>query len=529
MRKLWVLLAIFLSCGAFGQDRQSTAQSCENLEQIGMSGVKIMSAVTIAAGAFPAPASPGPPGMGPETALYKALPSFCRVMVESRASDDSLVKIEVWMPVSGWNGKLQGHGNGGFAGEINYRGLATSVRDGYAAVSTDTGHSGSAVDASWAAGHPEKVVDFGYRAIHQMTLIAKLMVKAFYGSNPQHSYFAGCSNGGRQALMEAQRFPEDYDGIVAGAPANYWTHLLSSGVWNAQATTKDPASYIPASKVPAIARAVNDACDAQDGVADGILNDPRQCRFDPAVLVCKGEDSDKCLTAPQATALKKLYNGAHDSHGNSIFPGFPPGAEQGGEGWPLWITGPAPGKGLLFLFASGYFSNIVYENPKWDIKTAVLDDAVKAADQKTAKILNATDPNLKAFKARGGKLIIYHGWDDPAISSLNTVDYYNSVAKTMGAQETDSFMRVFMVPGMQHCGGGPGPEPFVRQEQAALEQWVTGGDAPSVMVATKNLKDASGKETKITRPLCPYPQAARYKGTGDTNDAANFECAAGSH
>ena len=528
MHKVWVLLAVFLSCGAFGQGQPSAAQPCEHLAQLVLPEAKVTSALTIAAGAFPAPPSNAPPGMGVGPSFYQSLPAFCRVMAEATPSADSHIKIEVWMPVTRWNGKLQGLGNGGFAGEISYPSLATSVREGYAAVGTDTGHSGSPVDATWAMGHPEKVIDFGYRAIHQMTLISKAAVKAFYGSNPQHSYFAGCSNGGRQALMEAQRFPEDYDGIVAGAPANYWTHLMTSGVWNAQATTLDPASYIPSSKVPAIARAVNDACDAQDGVADGILNDPRQCHFDPASLLCKGDDSDKCLTAPQATALKKLYDGAHDSHGHTIFPGFVPGGEQGGGGWSLWITGPAPGKSLLFAFASGYFSNMVYENPKWDAKTAVLDNAVKTADEKTARVLNATDPDMKAFKARGGKIILFHGWNDPAISALNTVDYYNSVATTMGAQATDSFMRLFMVPGMQHCGGGPGPDASERQEQSALEQWVETGVAPSTIVASRNVKDSSGKETRMARPLCPYPQVAKYKGTGDTNDAANFACASGS-
>src|SRR5207248_3597573 len=242
------------------------------------------------------------------------------------------------------------------------------------------------------------VIDFRSRALHQMTQIAKAAVTAFYGTQSFHSYFGSCSNGGRQALMEAQRFPDDYDGILAGAPANFWTHLLAGGLWDAQATTNDPASYIPASKVLAIATAVNVSCDAQDGVTDGILNDPRQCHFDAAAMLCRNGDSEQCLTAPQVTALNKLYQGAHDQSGQ-IFPGFLPGAEEGQGGWSAWITGPAPGRGLLFAFANGFFSDMVYEKADWNYKTADLTEATKAGDGKTASILNAVDPNLKPFRA----------------------------------------------------------------------------------------------------------------------------------
>jgi len=338
--------------------------------------------------------------------------------------------------------------------------------------------------------------------------------------------------------MEAQRFPADYDGIMAGAPANFWSHLLASALFGAQATTLDPASYIPASKLPAIAAAINAACDAQDGVADGILNDPRQCHFDTASLVCQSGDSDKCLTAAQAKTLQKLYEGAHDSRGREIYPGVLPGAELGDGGWKTWITGEEPGKSLMFAFGSGYFSNMVYEQADWNYKAAKLDQAVKAADSKTARILNATDPNLKRFQARGGKLIIYHGWNDPAISGLNSVAYYRQVVNAMGQQAADSFVRLYMVPGMQHCFQGPGTDSFgepgttVPKDadhdlQIALEQWVEKGVAPGVMVATKHQNDEDpAKGVKMTRPLCAYPQAAKYKGEGDTNQAGSFECVA---
>ena len=464
---------------------------------------------------------------------------FCRVVVEATPSPDSSIKIEVWMPASdaedrGWNGKLQGRGNGGFAGEISYQQLGTGVSQGYAMAGTDTGHSGTAVEASWALGHPEKVADFGYRGIHEMTRVAKAVVKAYYGKETQHSYFWGCSNGGRQALMEAQRFPEDYDGILAGAPANYWTHLLTKALADAQATTLDPASYIPPSKLPAIARAVNAACDAQDGVSDGVVNDPKKCRFDPAVMLCKEGDSEKCLTTAQVTALKKLYEGPNDAKGRRIFPGYVPGAEEGPGGWETWITGPAPRKSLLFAFSDGYFSNFVYGKADWNYKDASVDQAMKAADEKTAKMLNATDPNLKVFQARGGKLILYHGWNDAAISALNTINYYNDVVSKMGGRKSEAFVRLYMVPGMQHCSGGPGTDSFgqgaadARDAQhnveLALEQWVEKGTAPNAIVATKYQGRDASTGVKMTRPLCPHPQIAKYKGAGDTNYASNFVC-----
>ena len=528
---------------ALGQQTASETHACEGLAQLDLHEAKIISAQIVAGGTFAPPSNLTPWLIG-DPSFYKRLGAFCRVVMEATPSADSSIKIEVWMPATGkkgngWNGKLQGNGNGGFAGEIDYHRMGIAVHQGFATAGTNTGHNGGGTDASWALGHPEKVTDFGYRGIHLMTEIAKVAIKAFYGNNPRHSYFEGCSNGGRQALMEAQRFPEDYDGILAGAPANFWTHLLTKALADAQTTTLDPASYIPASKLPAIAQAVNAACDAQDGVADGILNDPRQCRFDPAAMLCKESDSEECLTAAQVTALKKLYAGPRDAQGHEIFPGYLPGAEEGPGGWSTWITGAAPGKSLLFAFGGGYFSNMVYEKADWNYKEPSVDEAVKAADEKTAQYLNATDANLSAFKARGGKLILYHGWNDPAISALNTIIYYNDVVSKMGAAEVKAFARLYMVPGMQHCGGGPGADSIGQggagakdarhNVTLALEQWVEKGIAPSSIIATKYGSGDSAKSVKMTRPLCAYPQVAKYKGSGDSNEAKNFICVAGSN
>jgi len=373
-----------------------------------------------------------------------------------------------------------------------------------------------------------------------MTVKAKAIIRVFYGDSPKRSYFGACSNGGRQALMEAQRFPEDYDGIIAGAPANYWTHLLTTAVWNDQATQSDPASYIPAVKIPAISAAVIAACDSQDGVADGILNDPRECRFDPAAILCKERDSDSCLTASQVTTLKKIYAGPHTGKGEKIFSGFPPGGEEGQGGWSLWVTGQPPGKSLLHAFGNGFFANMMFGNPAWDFKTFNFDVDVKLTDDKEGHTLNATDPNLKSFKTRGGKLLIYHGWSDAAIPAPSAIEYYNSVEAAMGSAETNAFLRLFLAPGMQHCGGGPGPNSFgqfgangaPRDPQhnifLALEQWVEKSTAPGKIIATKYVNDMDPAQgVKLTRPLCPYPQIAKYKGTGDTNDEANFVCAPG--
>lgn len=506
-------------------------QPCERLPSVKIADTTITLAETVAAGTFNGP--PAPFTGADISWLYKTLPAFCRVVAEAKPTPDSDIKLEVWLPVTGWNGKLQGVGNGGFAGVIDDMQMGMALKAGYASTATDAGHTGS--DAAWAKGHPEKIVDFGHRGIHEMTRVAKAVAQAYYSKAPQKSYFAGCSDGGREALMEAQRYPEDYDGILAGAPANYWTRLLTLAAADTQALTADAESYISATKIPAIAVAVNVSCDEKDGVKDGILNDPRQCKFDPTTIQCKaGEESDQCLTARQIATLDKIYAGLSDSHGESLFPGYLPGAEEGPGGWGMWIMGRAPGTSLMAFFSKGYFSNFVYEDFNWDIKTFSVDAGLKAAEEKTAAALNAIDPDLTAFKARGGKLILYHGWDDAAIPASSTINYYQSVVDKLGQKDVDSFVRLYMVPGMQHCAGGPGATSFggvgnlvfenpEHSVTAALQQWVENDVAPGTIIASK-YERGDWLHSTMTRPLCVYPQAARYKGRGDTNDAANFTC-----
>jgi len=502
-----------------------SAETCADLSKLQLPATSITKAEAVAAGTF----------QPPKGAAIQNLPAFCRVAGVIKPSSDSNIEFEVWMPAADWNGKFQGVGNGGFAGEISYGGLGVALAGHYATASTDTGHEAGGTDATWALDHPEKITDFGYRAIHETAVQAKAILQAFYGEAAKRSYFSSCSNGGRQALMEAQRYPADYDGIIAGAPANYWTHLLSNAAWDELALTGTPGSYIPAKKLRAIQNAALAACDALDGVKDGVIENPPECHFDPAVLLCKGEDSDACLTAPQVTALKKLYAGGSNSHGR-IFPGYSPGGEAEPGGWAPWITGGSPEHSLMYAFGTQFFKNMVFDNAAWDYHTFNADRDTKLADHKQSRNLNSNDPDLRRFHARGGKLIIYHGWSDAAIAPQNTVDYYGQVRAKMGAQKADSFVRLFMVPGMQHCGGGAGPNNFGQfsvatgdpdsNVDAALERWVEQGVAPERLIAVKHKSDMDPKSPVVrSRPLCAYPLVAHYKGAGSTDDAANFECA----
>ena len=479
-----------------------TPVPCESLRGLSLPDTTIVSATLVPAGAFTPPSQAANPGPAPRPI---AMPAACRVVGRVTPA----VNFEVWMPATNWNGKFQGVGGGGFAGSISYGPIAGALLRGYATASTDTGHS--TPGGSWALGHPELVTDYAYRGIREMTLKAKAIVTAFYGDAPRLSYFVGCSTGGRQGLMEAQRFPEDYNGIVAGAPANFFTHLMAGTLWAATATLKDPASFIPPAKYPMINKAVMAACDARDGVTDGLIENPQRCAFDPKTLQCAGAENETCLTAPQVEAARKLYaSSVNPRTKQEIFPGLAPGGELT---WGAMAGGPQP-----FAIPVDFYKYFLYAKPDWDWKTFDFDKDVSAVDEKFAAALNATNPDLKAFKARGGKLIMYHGWNDQLIQPMNSVNYYNSVAKKMGAKETDEFLRLFMAPGMTHCAGGPGPNTF--DAVAALEQWVEHGTTPASIVASH----ATNGTVDRTRPLCPYPQVATYKGSGSIDDAANFVC-----
>jgi feruloyl esterase len=479
--------------------------TCESLSAVAVPHGAITLEESVRPGQF-APSAPAGPG---GSAVFKNLPAFCRVAATLRPVANSEIRIEVWMPASSWNGKLQSVGNGAWAGSISYPALAAAVAAGYAAASTDTGHSGN--NATFVVGHPEKLVDFAWRSVHEMTIAAKAIVAAFYGSGPERSYFNGCSTGGRQALTEAQRFPEDYDGIVAGAAANYPTRLQGAQVWTGQAAHRSEAAYIPPEKYALIHKAVLQACDALDGVKDGVLEDPTRCHFDPADLACKDGGSPSCLTAEQVETARRIYAGPVDGHtGQNMFPGLERGSELG---WAA-LAGPKP-----MSLAVETYQYLVFHDPAWNfLKFDPVAD-IAAAEKTIGALMNATDRNLKPLVAHGGKLLMYHGWADPGIAPRNSVNYYTSVADDLGGTaEAEDSIRLFMVPGMGHCRGGDGTDTF--DAMAALDAWVTKGKAPDQIPAAHLTKGVVDK----TRPLCPYPEVAKYKGSGDANDTANFSC-----
>jgi feruloyl esterase len=461
------------------------------------------------------------------------LPSLCRVAGEIRPTSDSHILFEVWLPLESWNGKLAGVGNGGWAGTISYAGppiasLADQVRRGYAAASTNTGHEGNGGDARFAYSHPERLVDFGWRSVHEMTLAAKAVIQAFYGRAPQHAYWIGCSTGGKQALTEAQRFPGDYDGIVAGAPASNWMPLMTSTLMLSVTAIGDSARYLLRPARALLNDAVMKACDALDGVTDGVLEDPRRCHFDPSVLKCDSVPAPdgKCLTAAQIAAVRRIYAGVDDPvGGRSISPGLERGSETG---WAAWATPGRPFPIPVTFFRWLVFGDSTWDWPTFDLANPRIREAWETADKKFTPILSAIDPNLRAFRARGGKLIQYHGWNDQLITPEYSIDYYDSVVafedERRGAREkalgdVQQFYRMFMVPGVAHCAGGNGTDVF--DMERALEAWVERGVAPDVVVATR--RGPNGTPDR-SRPLCPYPRTAVYKGEGDTNDASHFTC-----
>jgi hypothetical protein len=529
---LKIRLTICAFVFAMAAARAGAQASCESLTSLKLANATITSATSVPAGP---PQLGGRAGAPPPQAPN--LPAYCKVDGIATPSADSHILFEVWLPLTGWNGKFEQVGNGGLAGALQIPAMMSPLLRGYATATTDDGHEAQNTDAAWALDHPEKVTDFAQRAVHETSVQSKSIIRAMYGKDPMRSYFVGCSEGGREALMEAQRFPDDFVGIIAGAPANNWTHLLDTAVWIEQAVRSDPASTIPAAKLPVIQKAAIAACDKLDGVEDGLIGNPAVCKFDPATTQCKaGADDANCLTPAQVAAVKKLYEGPRNPRtGAQIYPGFAPGTEAVPANWQVWVTGGAGGSNrpaLAWMFGNSYFGDIVYGNPQWDFKTFDFDKDAASNDEKFAALFNSTNPDLSKFHARGGKLIQYHGWGDAAISPFNSVNYAESVRAKMGASSA-AFYRLFMVPGMSHCNGGLGANEFGNAGLAvgdaehdivtALDAWVEKGSAPDKIIASGYV-DGDRTKAPMTRPLCPYPQEAQYTGKGDTNDAASFVC-----
>jgi feruloyl esterase len=432
--------------------------------------------------------------------------------------------FEVWMPTADWNGKFQAVGNGGLAGSISFGDMRTAVSRNYATASTDTGHSSNAPGDPWWT-NAQQIKDYGYRSIHELTVKSKAIINAFYGTDPDRSYFVGCSTGGRQAFMEAQRYPDDYDGIIAGAPVYRVIELRARHVWSWQCNHADPTGEraIPVSKLRAIFNAVVDACDRRDGLVDGQVDDPRRCRFEPKTLLCTDADNDTCLTAPQIETLKCMYAGpVNPRTRKQIYPGVPVTSElDHGQS-----IGAVPNPQY-----TTFFQNTVFEDPNYDFLTFNFDADLKFAlnkefDGETLQFIHqAEDPDLTAFKKRGGKMIVWHGFSDPLPNPVDTIDYYNSIRTRSGhsrrhAEKTEEFVRLFLLPNVGHCGGAAAGGPNLWDPLTALEEWVEEGIAPEEIIASRV---TDGTVTR-TRPICAYPQVARYVGSGSIDDAANFVC-----
>jgi feruloyl esterase len=539
-------LRSLIVCSAFlatllSYDRAAAAGRCEGLAALPLPQVTITTAQTVPPGSFTAP----------NGQVFHNLPGFCRVVAFATPTPQSHINFEVWMPINSWNKRFRGEGSGGSAGAIGFGAMANGLQHLYATMANDNGHTGSI----WTfAQPPERVVDFGHRAQHVTTVAGKAITEAFYGHGPQHSYFVGCSQGGHHGLMEAQRYPGDYDGIVAGDPGNDWTHLMFAELWTGVNTSvKGPSFDLPQAQLNLTTNAALAQCTGRDGglKSDAFLNDPRDCHFDPRVLSCKAnQDPATCLTADQLQAIEALYQGPVNPRTHrQIFPGFAVGSETF---WRQVLVGLSiPGGSSASFFRDGVFAgqaNFNFLNINFDSDVKFTDTKPAAGGETWAQALNANNPDLTPFRRRGGKLVMYHGFADPFVTPFIALDYYTAVIGTQrhdddrdgghdgAVEETRDFARLFMVPGMNHCAGGPGANVFNGPANPggiedpdhdvvmALDRWVSAGVAPKQIIATKFVDDTPSKGVAFTRPLCPYPEVARYKGTGDPTYAANFAC-----
>jgi hypothetical protein len=509
------------------------ADNCSNLAAAQLPNTTITTAQTYAAGAT-------------VTGTTKAPVTLCRVAGTTRPGPGSSVHFEVWVPTDGsWNGKYQQVGNGGFAGSVQFAAVANAVSRGYASASTDDGTAGPPRGAPAFINNPDVLLDYGYRAIKVTGDNSKSLIHMLTGSAPSYSYFVGCSDGGREALQEAQRFPQDFDGIIVGSPVNDQVgEFGSSYLYDSQATLSGPQTngvpdaYIPPAKLNILTNAVLAQCAGSDGglATDGFLMDPRQCRFDPRVVQCQAnQDPATCLTAAQVQAAQKIYDGPHD-HGILLFPGLEPGGEGTPGGWQSWITGNSPTSfGSQYALGLGFTCSLMQGLTTCDYLGA---DVVQQDNQARAllqPILSSVNPNLAPFRARGGKMIQYAGWSDAAIAPQNGVNYFTRVQQVIG--KTDDFYRMFMAPGMAHCSGGAGLNafgngtvngPVIDADHdlvKALERWVEQGVAPDRIIATHYVNNDAAQGVQFQRPLCAYPQRAEYTG-GDPNSASSFACVA---
>src|SRR5262245_38823513 len=506
-RRLIGVVVVVVCSGLGAPARRIAAKSiaCEALTQVPLANGTVVSSQSVQAGAFTPPSG----GNAAAAAAFAATPAFCRVIAKLTPTPDSDIRVEVWLPQSGWNRKLQASGNGGLGGAFPYPAMAASVKAGYAAAGTDTGHVGG--NADFVAGHPEKLVDFAYRAIHEMTVTAKSVVTAHYDARPARSYFSSCSTGGRQGLVEAQRYPDDFDGIAAGDASWDQMRLYAARVALNVFLNREPSAVIPPAKYPMMTAAVLAACAAPDGVKDCVIENPARCSFDFASLTCAGDDRADCLTKAQVESAKAMASPITDRpSGKVLYSGrYYPGSELG------WgnVAGPVPSgeshEGMR---------KIVF-TPEWDYRTIRGPEDVERAVKADRGLLYGGEANISRFFQRGGKLLLYHGWADPLVSPDASLMMYRRINEAVGSSAANSLV-LFMVPGMSHCQGGPGTDVF--DKVAILDQWIESGTKPQSVVASH----MTGGAVDRTRPLCAYPAVARYVGNGSTDDAANFRCQA---
>jgi feruloyl esterase len=527
-----MLSLTLLTCFLFAPPPASAA-TCESLTSLSLPNTTITLAQSYTAGEVVSGTTTAPVAL-------------CRVAGTVKPSSESNIHFEVWIPTDGsWNGKYQQIGNGGFAGSISVATIANGVSRGYATAGTDDGTSGPPSGAPSFIGNPEVLIDYGYRAIKVTTNDSKDVIQALMGRTPRYSYFVGCSDGGREALKEAQRYPDDFDGIIVGSPVNDQVGEFGSSYLYDMETTLNgpqtggvPNAYIPSSALALLSTPALAKCAGKDGgvATDAFLSDPRQCFFDPAVAECTtGQDPSTCLTPAQVAAARKIYFGPHGRHGELLFPGYEPGGESATGDWSAWISGTSPSApGSQYTLGFGFSCDLVLGVTSCNYLSIDVDQQDALARKTLQPILSSVDPDLRPFKLHGGKMIQYAGWADTAIAPENGLNYYRKVEHTIG--DPHDFYKVFMVPGMAHCSGGAGPNsfgngtsngPVIDAEHdvlKALERWVEQGVAPRKIIATHYVNNLPAQGVGFQRPLCPYPERGEYVGTGDPNDASNFKC-----
>jgi Tannase and feruloyl esterase len=527
-RKLFAVLCanlVFLSTLS-----RAAPMSCESLARLSLPQTTLSLAQSTAADTF----TPPVPDWAKAFMHPKSVPAaFCRVVGHLHPTGDSDIKFEVWLPLSGWSGRYESVGNGGFAGFIRYDSMVNPLMGESVVASTDDGHDAPAIGptaADWALGHREKIIDYGYRAVHLTAVTAKAIASAFYGRAPAHSYFVGCSKGGQEGYMESQRYPEDFDGIISGAAANDWVNLFTSFVWNESINLAAKEGYLTPEDLKSIDKVIMKACAKDGDFEHGFLSEPLQCQVKGGALG---------LTPKKLHTYESIHQGPKGSAGQPVFAGQPYGSELG---WSGVVSVPsfeaAATDAQMSMYGGNFFRNFVYQDRNWNFKNLNLDKTLKDA-REIGEIMNATDVSFKRFKARGGKYIAYAGLADSIVTPLSAVHYFESVVSAQdkvpaaALAKTQEFYRLFLAPGVCHCGGGPGPNEFGQAGGAgdaehdlvvALERWVEQGVAPKRIIATKFNGDDQFKGVAMTRPLCPFPQVAKYSGSGDVADAKSFAC-----